>query len=320
MISITDLKNIRNFCERYSINFKSLKPIKNDASKRKYYRFTNNNKKLLLMDSSLEKDSLVNFIKISKWLKFNYFSSPKIYTKDENLGFLVIEDFGDTKYSILFKKEKKKKKFYYKQAIKLLILLSKKRKPSFIDNYDHQIHKRELDIYIKWGLIIKKKKKALRDWDRIWTSLLNKISYKKTSVVLRDFHVDNIFFLKNRDKLKKIGLIDFQDSLIGHPAYDLVSLIQDVRVFLSIEEQESFYNYYRKHAKIKQNDFKYAYLVLGTQRLFKIIGIFKKLANEQRKTHYLKYLPRTKKLIKYNLKNPIFNELKTWLRTHGNNE
>ena len=67
-----------------------------------------------------------------------------------------------------------------------------------------------------------------------------KISYKKTSVVLRDFHVDNIFFLKNRDKLKKIGLIDFQDSLIGHPAYDLVSLIQDVRVFLSIEEQVVF--------------------------------------------------------------------------------
>ena len=77
---------------------------------------------------------------------------------------------------------------------------------------------------------------------------------------------------------------------------------------------------YKKHTKIKQDEFKYAYLVLGTQRLFKIIGIFKKLANEQRKTHYLKYLPRTKKLIKYNLKSPIFNELKTWLRTHGNNE
>ena len=97
-------------------------------------------------------------------------------------------------------------------------------------------------------------------------------------------------------------------------------MLQDVRVFLSIKEQNSFYNYYKKHAKIKQSDFKYAYLVLGTQRLFKIIGIFKKLAIEQGKINYLRYLPRTKKLIKYNLKSPIFNELKMWLKIHGNNE
>ena len=68
--------------------------------------------------------------------------------------------------------------------------------------------------------------------------------------MLRDFHVDNIFYLKDRNKLEKIGLIDFQDSLIGHPAYDLVSLLQDVRVFLAIKEQVDFYNYYKKNAKI----------------------------------------------------------------------
>ena len=153
-----------------------------------------------------------------------------------------------------------------------------------------------------------------------FNNLLKSISYKKTCVVLRDFHVDNIFYLKDRNKLEKIGLIDFQDSLIGHPAYDLVSLLQDVRVFLYIEEQHNIYNYYKKHAKINQDEFKYAYLVLGTQRLFKIMGIFKKLAVKQGKIDYLRYLPRTKKLIKYNLKSPIFGELKIWLKTHGNNE
>ena len=99
----------------------------------------------------------------------------------------------------------------------------------------------------------------------------------------------------------------------------MVSLLQDVRTFLSIDEQESFYNYYKKHAKVKQDDFKYAYLILGTQRLFKIIGIFKKLAIKQGKINYLKYLPRTKKLIKYNLRNSIFNDLKIWLEKYGNN-
>ena len=320
MKNINYSKNIRVFCDRYNIDLKSLKPLKSDASKRRYYRFTNNNKEFLLMDSSLEKKSLENFIEISKWLKSNHLSSPEIFIKELKLGLLIIEDFGNNKYSTLCKKEKEKKNFYYQQAIKLLIFLSKKKNPSFIKNYDYDILKGEIDLYIKWELNIKKNKKALKDWDRIWSSLLKGISYKKTCVVLRDFHVDNIFYIKDRYKLKKIGLIDFQDSLIGHPAYDLVSLLQDVRVFLSIKEQESFYNYYKKHVKINQDDFKYAYLVLGTQRLFKIIGIFKKLAIEQGKINYLRYLPRTKKLIKYNLKSPIFNELKMWLKTHGNNE
>ena len=320
MKKINYSKNIKIFCDRNNIDYKSLKPLKNDASKRRYYRFTNNNKELLLMDSSLEKESIENFIKISQWLKSNHLSSPEIYIKDEKLGLLIIEDFGNNKYSILCKKEKEKKKFYYRKAIKLLTFLSEKKKPSFIKDYDHRILKSELDLYVNWELNIRKNKKALKDWNRIWSSLLKNVSYKKTCVVLRDFHVDNIFYLGNRYKLERIGLIDFQDSLIGHPAYDLVSLLQDVRVFLSIEEQDSFYNYYKKHVKIKQDDFNYAYLVLGTQRLFKIIGIFKKLAINQGKNNYLRYIPRTKKLIKYNLQSPIFNELKIWLKMHGNNE
>merc|ERR1711991_492655 len=101
MKSTNHLKNIRIFCDKNTIDFKSLKLLKNDASTRRYYRFSNNSKKFLLMDSSLEKDSLRKFIKISKWLKSNHFSSPEIYIKDEKHGILIIEDFGDTKYSIL---------------------------------------------------------------------------------------------------------------------------------------------------------------------------------------------------------------------------
>ena len=319
MKNIKYSKKIQIFCKKNNINLTSLMSIKNDASRRRYYRFTNDKKKYLLMDSSLEKDSLKNFIIISKWLESNKLSSPKIYIKDIKLGILIIEDFGNDKYSILCKKQKKNKKFYYKQAIKLLILLSNKKPPNFLKSYNFKILKNELNTYKRWSLDLKNNKKALKDWDDIWSNLLNNISYKKTNIVLRDFHVDNIFYLKNRNKLEKIGLIDFQDSLIGHPAYDLVSLLQDVRIFLSIKEQTSYYEYYKKHVKIDQTDFKYAYLVLGTQRLFKIIGIFKKLAFKQGKTDYLKYLPRTKKLIKYNLKSSIFKELNMWFEVNNIN-
>ena len=131
MKSINHLKNIRIFCDKNSINFKSLKPLKNDASKRRYYRFTNNNKEFLLMDSSLEKDSLRKFIKISKWLKSNHLSSPEIYIKDEKNGILIIEDFGNTKYSILCKKEKEKKNSIIdKQSIYLFYCLKRKNQVS----------------------------------------------------------------------------------------------------------------------------------------------------------------------------------------------
>ena len=132
MKNVNYLKNIKVFCERNNIDFNLLKPLKNDASKRKYYRFTSNNKEFLLMDSSLEKKSLENFIEISKWLKSNHLTSPEIFRKDENLGLLIIEDFGNNKYSILCKKEKKKKNFYYREAIKLLTSLSEKKKPDFL--------------------------------------------------------------------------------------------------------------------------------------------------------------------------------------------
>ncbi len=316
MTKINFSKTITDFCLKHAINTNNLKLLKNDASKRIYYRISNLNKKYLLMDSSSEKRSLKKFIEISNWLKENNLSSPNIYFKDLNSGLLVIEDFGNFKYSILCKKERNKKEYYYRNAIKLLIALSYKEKPKFIKNYDNKNLKNELDLFLKWHLIINKNKKACKEWNKIWSYLLNKINYAQSCVVLRDFHVDNIFYLKNKKKERKIGLIDYQDSLIGHPAYDLVSLLQDVRVFLSKNEQLNFYNYFLKNKKINQDEFRYAYLVLGTQRLFKIIGIFNRLFKEQGKANYLKYLPRTKILLRNNLKNTIFNELNNWLKIY----
>ena len=101
---------------------------------------------------------------------------------------------------------------------------------------------------------------------------------------------------------------------MGSSAYDLVSLLQDVRIFLSYSEQVKLYNYFIKRSKVNKNDFEYIYLVLGTQRLFKILGIFKKLSIKQKKIKYLKYLPRTKKLLKKNLSNSIFDQLNNWLK------
>jgi aminoglycoside/choline kinase family phosphotransferase len=314
-----NLASLQKFLKINNINFLSLERIQNDASKRHYYRIRNHKKKILVMDSSLEKASLEKFIKISFWLKENGFSCPNIYNFDIKSGFLLLEDFGENKYSKIIKK---KKVYYYKKAIDLLISLSKKKPPKFLKKYSNEILHEELSLYLIWFLKLKNNKnnKTIVEWIKKWDLLFKKINYHKYCLVLRDFHVDNIFYLKKRIGNKKVGLIDFQDGLKGHIAYDIVSLLQDVRVFLSEYHQKELLNYYIKIMKVDRDEFEYAYLVLGTQRLFKIIGIFNRLAVDQNKFHYLRYIPRTERLLNKNLKNPVFNKLNKWLKKTSNNE
>ena len=115
----------------------------------------------------------------------------------------------------------------------------------------------ELNLFIEWYLFYNKKKDklALASWESIWSNLFKRISsIKKKSIVLRDFHVDNLFWLSDKKGLKRIqGLIDFQDALIGHQCYDLVSLLQDVRVNLSFKMQQDLYNYYIKAVNVDKN-------------------------------------------------------------------
>ena len=120
MKNINFSKNIKVFCNKNNIDLSLLKPLKNDASKRKYYRFTNNNKEFLLMDSSLEKKSLSKFIHISEWLNKSNYSAPNIYKKDAKNGLLLIENFGKEKFSYVMKKNKSNKLFFYKKAIDFL--------------------------------------------------------------------------------------------------------------------------------------------------------------------------------------------------------
>tara|TARA_E500000178_G_C16811240_1_gene657068 strand:- start:26 stop:838 length:813 start_codon:yes stop_codon:yes gene_type:complete len=270
------------------------------------------------MDSTLEKNSLKDFIKISSWLKKNGFSAPNLYSVDERKGLLLLEDFEENKFSILLKKNKTKKIYYYKKAIDLLTSLSKVPAPKFINKYDDSVLYKELNLYLVWHLGFEKSinKNEVNEWVNIWKKLFKKIEGKKPVMVLRDFHVDNIFYLKERSKEKKIGLIDFQDDLIGHPAYDLVSLLQDVRVFLSKEERKYLYKYFVSKNILNKEKFYDAYLILGTQRLLKIIGIFKRLSIQENKHNYIKFLPRANTLLKQNLKNKIFYELRDWISSN----
>ena len=172
-----------------------------------------------------------------------------------------------------------------------------------------------MNIFLIWHLNynMNNDNKEINEWNIIWKNLFKKTDNNKSSIVLRDYHIDNIFYLAKRNRIKDIGLIDYQDALIGHPSYDLVSLLQDVRTFISKKDQKFLYDYYISKNNHNADHFKKTYLILGTQRLIKIIGIFKRLNANDNNSAYMKYLPRAWKLLSENLKEPFFYDLKIWL-------
>ena len=167
-------KNLLEFLNSAKVPNKKVSILKSDASKRRYYRITNKENNFLVMDSSLEKKSLSNFIKISDWLKRSGYSVPNIFYKNISKGFCLLEDFGNTKFSDLKNKNLKEQ---YNLTIKLLISLAKNKPPTFLNDYSRSIFKKELKLFIDWYLFYNKKKynAAISSWNEIWDSFFYKL-------------------------------------------------------------------------------------------------------------------------------------------------
>ena len=138
---------------------------------------------------------------------------------------------------------------------------------------------------------------------------------------LRDFHVDNLFWLPERAGIARVGLIDTQDAVIGHPAYDLVSILQDARVDVAEETAGELLDLYcaaraEAAAGFDEAAFRIAYAVLGVQRAAKILGIFSRLSLRDGKHGYLRHLPRVRRQLDRGLQNPALMGLRSWFERH----
>ena len=243
-------------------------------------------------------------------------------------GVIIIQDFGDSSfYKILLKK--KNKLAIYKKLIDLLLKIQKikpKSKIKDVINGSHIINKysnkylfQESDLFFDWYLpLFLSKKKALNmkiKSRKILTKLYNRLNFSNSYFVHRDYHVQNLMKVG-----KKIGIIDSQDALIGNPAYDLVSLIDDVRIKTSIKLKNKIYSYYlKKTSKIYKNNskkFLEDFKILSVQRNLKIIGIFSRLFIRDKKKQYLKFIPYTWQLLEMRMDSEIFSELKKILNSN----
>ncbi len=302
------------------MNLSKLKLLSGDASFRKFYRRKNI---IIVLSKKDTRKNLLIYDAINKILIKNKIKAPKLISQNYKSKYIEIEDFGNlTAYKEL-KKKNKKKLFYYKKIIKLLNLLQKIKTNKiktflgsnyFVPKYSKKILLNETKLFLEW-YIPKKIKKNNQNFLKkklllIFKKLINKIKFRNKTFVHRDFHLSNLM-IKN----KNLCIIDNQDAVFGNMAYDLASLIDDVRLKTSMSLKKSiFEEYIKTNKKINVVNFKNDFDILSVLRNLKIIGIFTRLSIRDNKNDYLKLIPYAWKLIELRTENnKKFIELKNIL-------
>ncbi len=298
-------------------------PIAGDASFRKFYRYiSNKNSKIIVLATQEKYKNLIAYTSINKLLRKNNILTPKLYEHNLRRGIIVIQDFGDVSFYKVLNRNKNKFEVY-KRLVKLLLKIQKIKTKNKIESINNQLHKinkysnnflhQESDLFFDWYLpLFLNKKKTLiikKKTKKILSKLYKKLKFSNSCFVHRDFHAQNLMKVGN-----KIGVIDTQDAILGNPTYDLVSLIDDVRIKTSKKLKDKIYNYYlKRNLKIyrnKSNQFLEDFNILSVQRNLKIIGIFCRLFKRDKKKQYLKFIPYTWKILEMRMKSEIFSELK----------
>lgn len=306
-----------------------IKPLTSDASTRVFFRVFHNQKSKILVSSKSNKYSnLIAYTAINKFLRNKNFLAPKLFSHNYKKGRILIEDFGDlTFYKILIKK--KNKFSVYKKLVNLLLYIQKIKPEKkikniinnfhLVENYSLKYLVRESNIFFEWYLPLIVKKKRTFDIEKkmkkILLKIYKKLYFKNSYFVHRDYHSQNLMKVGNR-----IGILDSQDALIGNPAYDLVSLIDDVRIKTSTKLKNNIYNYYINNTIIEHKKNKNFFLndfnILSVQRSLKIIGIFARLYKRDKKGRYLKLIPYVWKLLEIRMQSKTFSELKNILDSY----
>ncbi len=270
-----------------------------DLSKRKYYRIIHRMKRYVLMDSNKEPIQFEKFLKSTKFLAKSGFSVPYIYLIDFENSVLLIEDFGNNKVShYLNNVSLQKEQEVYKKSLYLISKLHKVK----IEDFDCEIHNYNIlnngiSEFVN-NCVLELYKDDVEKSFRLLFQLLPKPKF----LSLRDFHVDNLMWLKDRDGINKVGLIDYQDLSIGYKAYDIVSLLQDARRFITpIFEQQMLEFFFHHNPEIDQKSFMQEYIILSLQRNLRVFGLFMKSSQQSELSRYKKYLPNVRNYIERNI-------------------
>lgn len=340
---------IRQFLKDSTFNTITRSPLMGDASARSYELIAHEGEQYLLMNAPALADGppiqdgkpyskiahlaedVTAFVAIDELIRSKDFCAPQIKAQDLDNGVLLIEHFGN---QLIIDENRVPIVERYMAAIEFLAQFHECDFPStitlksgeayVIPHYDEDAILIESDLLLQWYAPSQSGAKisteTAKAFENIWREYARLVQTHEQTLVMRDYHSPNILWRDNQTGTDRIGVIDFQDAVIGPAAYDVASLAQDARVDVSqtleVQLVDTYIKLRRdKNAEFDENEFRASYAIMAAQRATKILGIFIRLNERDGKPAYLKHLPRIQEYLQRSLKHPILADYKNWLDT-----
>ena len=294
-----------------------VRALSGDASFRRYFRVFKDDNSALLMDAPPPREDPRSFVAMAQYLTGIGLNAPHIYHSDLSHGLLLIEDFGDDQMRQIIDADIASEERHYRGVVDVLLELQRHAPPSWLEVHGMSHWLDEVELFIDWygssvGLSLDS-----ASFRAAWEAVLAPIEHDSLPWVteLRDYHAENVMLVAGASGIGQYGLLDFQDARIGHPAYDLVSMLQDARRDVTPTVEAQMLDYYIAQTARGQA-FVDAYWVLGAQRNTRILGVFCRLSRRDGKQHYTSFQPRMWGLLERDLAQPVLAPVKAWFDAH----
>ena len=303
------------FLARHGWGGARIAPLAGDASFRRYFRVhADDGSTAVLMDAPPEKEDSRPFLAIGRQLHDMGFSAPQALATELDIGLVLLEDFGDDRVGPVLVRDPGRERAVYETAVDILAALHQ-LPAGPVPPYAEPELLREARLFPDWYLPAMNITEA-SGYDAAWAPLWAAVRAEPPVLVLRDYHADNLMII-DRPGLRGLGLLDYQDALAGHPAYDLASLLQDIRRTVSPALEAAMIDrYLAARPGVDGAAFRTAYAILAAQRNIKILGVFTRLYVRDGKAGYPAFHPRLWELVTRNLADPALAPVADWFAAH----
>jgi len=288
-------------------------PLAGDASFRRYFRVVHGSRSAVLMDAPPPHENPQPFVAVAEWLIGRGLSAPEILARDLDKGLLLLGDFGSSRLRETLDEDPRRERELYALATDVLVHLHEHPPMAGLKPHGLDQWLEELKLFIDWYCPAVGAEVDVEGYESAWRQVLERVANDGLGqvTVLRDYHAENIMLVEGREGIAHFGLLDFQDALAGHPAYDLASVLEDARRDVPPEIERAMIDRYVA-ATGHGEEFERAYWALAAQRNTRILGVFTRLWKRDNKPGYRRFQPRMWGLLERDLAHSHLEPIREW--------